>query len=138
MKRAAGILLFVPDTNSALFVRRSRRVSHPGEWAFPGGMANPGESLLDAARRETLEEIGAIPSSSAPVGVIRTVGKEAEFTTFLWPVRPDVAAVIQQLVELNWESDGVVWAPLTSPPSPIHRGAAQAVAAALRFLGRTP
>jgi mutator protein MutT len=30
----------------------------PGRWEFPGGKCEPGESPEDAAKRETLEEIG--------------------------------------------------------------------------------
>jgi 8-oxo-dGTP pyrophosphatase MutT (NUDIX family) len=45
-----------------------------GQRAFPGGRANPGENLLDAARREAVEEtglqIGPWPEGGPPNGVL--------------------------------------------------------------------
>lgn len=39
-------------------VRSSRMRRHPGQIAFPGGHLEAGETLLDAALRETFEEVG--------------------------------------------------------------------------------
>ena len=44
-----------------LLQRRSRSVDEPGTWGIPGGAIKTGESPEAAARRETLEEIGALP-----------------------------------------------------------------------------
>ena len=43
---------------SYLVARRSRDRRHGGLWEFPGGKLHPGESWLDAARRELREELG--------------------------------------------------------------------------------
>jgi 8-oxo-dGTP pyrophosphatase MutT (NUDIX family) len=48
-------------SGGAAFVlcRRPRRLrSHPGQWALPGGRLDPDESAIDAALRETSEELG--------------------------------------------------------------------------------
>ena len=42
-----------------LLCRRPSHKRHGGLWEFPGGKLEPGESLLEAARREVLEELGA-------------------------------------------------------------------------------
>ncbi len=43
----------------ALVLKRSRWVIyHPGRWDVPGGAAEHGEGIEDAASREALEEIG--------------------------------------------------------------------------------
>lgn len=42
-----------------LLTRRSSKLrNHPGQWAFPGGRLESGESHVQAAMRETSEEIG--------------------------------------------------------------------------------
>lgn len=45
--------------DSVLLTRRASHLArHPGQWAFPGGRIEPGESAQDCARRECQEEIG--------------------------------------------------------------------------------
>lgn len=55
----AVVWRFEPEP-ALLLCRRARRDSDPwsGDAAFPGGFAHAGESGLDAARREALEEVG--------------------------------------------------------------------------------
>jgi len=41
-----------------LFTKRNQNLKHhPGEISFPGGKIEEGESLIEAAKRETMEEI---------------------------------------------------------------------------------
>jgi len=49
-----------PPGLEALFILRAERPGDPwsGQVAFPGGRAEPGESLLETAVRETAEEVG--------------------------------------------------------------------------------
>jgi 8-oxo-dGTP pyrophosphatase MutT (NUDIX family) len=42
-----------------LVCRRPAHKRHGGLWEFPGGKLEPGETLLEAARRELREELGA-------------------------------------------------------------------------------
>ncbi len=50
-----------------LFTKRNKKLKHhPGEISFPGGKVENGESLFQAAERETLEEINCT--------VIKTIG----------------------------------------------------------------
>jgi mutator protein MutT len=44
--------------NRVLLCKRPAHKRHGGLWEFPGGKLEPGESLLDAARRELAEELG--------------------------------------------------------------------------------
>lgn len=50
---AIGILC---DDQGRLLVGRRMRSPHLGKWEMPGGKVEPGESVLDALRREFLEE----------------------------------------------------------------------------------
>jgi len=66
-RRAAVLLPIVRDddgTYSLVFSRRAETLAaHSGQIAFPGGSVEPGESLEDAVKRETEEEVG-IPRAS--------------------------------------------------------------------------
>ncbi len=67
LRHAAVAIVVVPngaDTGAdedgvVLLTRRSSRLSsHKGQWALPGGRLDDGETPVDAALRETSEEIG--------------------------------------------------------------------------------
>ncbi len=53
----SAVILLRTD-GAALFQLRDRKpgLRHAGQWAFPGGHAEPGEAPIDCARREFLEE----------------------------------------------------------------------------------
>jgi len=51
----AGLLL---RPGELLFARRASHQTHGGEWEFPGGKVEPGESREEALTRELLEETG--------------------------------------------------------------------------------
>lgn len=50
--------------------RGAHRAAYPGSWSFPGGHAEPGETLEAALVREVGEEIGAVPTAFRPIGAI--------------------------------------------------------------------
>lgn len=57
------LLVDGPQGAEVLLTRRSSTMTnHRGEISFPGGRADEGESIVDAARRETFEEVGIAPS----------------------------------------------------------------------------
>ena len=52
----------ISRNGSFLIGKRARHKRHGGLWEFPGGKIQPGENLLEAARREIAEELGmAVP-----------------------------------------------------------------------------
>ncbi len=56
LRVAAGTAIF--RGNRLLLLHRSVGAANPGIWDLPGGQVHPGESLVQAARRETREETG--------------------------------------------------------------------------------
>ncbi|WP_231861166.1 MULTISPECIES: CoA pyrophosphatase [Frankia] len=54
---------------SFLLTRRAARLrTHAGQWALPGGRAEPGEDAATAARRELAEEVGIELSAEEVLG----------------------------------------------------------------------
>lgn len=72
-KKAAVLCLLFPKNNSLFFVL-IKRVSYPGvhsnQVGFPGGKMEQGESALQAALRETEEEIGVTVNESSILGAL--------------------------------------------------------------------
>ena len=55
-----GVVLFHPD--GRVWLGRRVNTPEPHNWQFPQGGVDPGEELLDAARRELAEETGVTSS----------------------------------------------------------------------------
>lgn len=67
----AGLLLLFPhggQPHLVLTLRHGDLPQHAGQVSLPGGAQDPGESLVEAALRETHEEIGVEPSDVRIVG----------------------------------------------------------------------
>ncbi len=57
-----------------VFTRRAADLSrHPGEISFPGGLQDPGETLVETALRECREEIDLDPAAVEVVGALSPV-----------------------------------------------------------------
>ena len=109
---AVLIVLFVSiDGPRVLLTRRSEKLnSHKGQIAFPGGRLEPGENSLQAALRETREEIGIDASRAAVVGELpahRTISSSSHIV-------PHVVRLIDEPREfvLNDEVERVFSVPL--------------------------
>ncbi|WP_242394427.1 (deoxy)nucleoside triphosphate pyrophosphohydrolase [Anaeromyxobacter oryzisoli] len=58
MKRLLVVAAVVRRGDALLVTRRPDRPGRPGQWEFPGGKVEPGESEPEALRREIAEELG--------------------------------------------------------------------------------
>ena len=52
-----SVVIFKPNFESVVLVERGQEPKK-GEWSFPGGLVNVGETIEEAAKREVFEEIG--------------------------------------------------------------------------------
>ncbi|KKN47416.1 hypothetical protein LCGC14_0663290 [marine sediment metagenome] len=53
-----GVAVLVEDEFGGLLMGQRGKDPHRGKWVIPGGAVERGEKILDAARREVLEETG--------------------------------------------------------------------------------
>lgn len=117
-RHGAGVLIHAKSEDLWLFVQRSTYVEDPLTWCIPGGRVEEGEDYLDAAIRETKEEVG-YDLSNSPTKLIYVNKSDWPLTTY-----HTYAAVIDNPFEpsLNWESNIYRWCKLDKMPSPMHWG----------------
>ncbi|UGY15127.1 NUDIX domain-containing protein [Bradyrhizobium septentrionale] len=114
--QAAGIAIVTPD-GRALFMKRAPGGDHGGEWNFPGGGIDAGETAEEAAIRETLEEAGITLDPAGIRGQVCQIATgRVDFTTFVQRVEEKLA------VKLNDEHTEARWEYLRAPPEPLHPG----------------
>ncbi|HEX8171885.1 MAG TPA: NUDIX hydrolase [Thermoanaerobaculia bacterium] len=107
---AASAIVLRDSPLEVLLLRRSERSSFvPNAWVFPGGAIEAGETPVQAAVRETLEECGITLDSRSLVATSRWItpaGIPKRFDTwfFLAPVDRDAAVRIDghEIVESMW------------------------------------
>lgn len=93
--RAAAVLIAITEREEPgvlLLHRPSNMRAHPGQVAFPGGKIDPGETPIEAALRETWEELGIRQSDVRVIGsgdIYRT-HSGYEITPVLATVRADI------------------------------------------------
>ncbi len=97
-QRGASVLmpLVKRDEWQVILTQRPETMpSHAGQIAFPGGKREEGESALQAALRETNEEVGLEPSDISVIGRLPSFNAVSEYrvTPFVGIVSPDAAIV---------------------------------------------
>jgi 8-oxo-dGTP pyrophosphatase MutT (NUDIX family) len=97
-----GRMTGVSGGASFLLCRRAARMNrHAGQWALPGGKIDAGETVIEAALRETHEELGLELDQSSVLGLLDDYTTRSGFVMtpiVIWAgdhaeVRPDPAEV---------------------------------------------
>jgi 8-oxo-dGTP pyrophosphatase MutT (NUDIX family) len=109
----AGVALRAP-TGRLLFLKRSDKGDHPGEWCFPGGGVEQGESTTSAASRELYEESG-ITAEGGPEGIV-PIDRKGTFVTYAGEAKSEIVPT------LNDEHTAYAWAHPWNAPQPLHPG----------------
>ena len=84
IRNSVRCLLINPNQEICLLYSRARDY-----YAIPGGGIEPGESLLQALNRETLEETGYLLKNPKPIGNIYEQRYDGITTTFFFSALPD-------------------------------------------------
>jgi len=106
--RAAAVLAAFTDRAEEpgilLLHRPSNMRSHPGEIAFPGGSVDPGETAIEAALRETWEELGIRQSAVRVIGAsdVYQTHSGFEITPVVGVVPADVEIVPNPTEVAQW------------------------------------
>ncbi|CAN5246952.1 hypothetical protein BH24ACT1_BH24ACT1_12620 [soil metagenome] len=95
-----SICVIERDDGALLLVRHSYR----RRWGFPGGLANRGEEVADAARREAMEEVGlSVELLGEPAVVVDPDPRRVDVVFRARPNRRDQATPgSPEIVELGW------------------------------------
>ncbi|REK19575.1 MAG: NUDIX domain-containing protein [Planctomycetota bacterium] len=116
MKQSSGTLLYRQAEHGleVLLVHPSGNYNRRAAWSIPKGVPDEGESLEDAARRETLEETGITAGPLVPLGfvVYRKSGKRVH--AFAGPCDDSEPACT------SWEVDRAEFVPLETARRTLH------------------
>lgn len=100
-KRGAGIAFMCGS--KMLLLKRSKKVRNPHTWSPPGGNVEKGETDLDAAIRESDEEILNIPKRYVITGEYEFRHPDMKYTMY-------VAHILKPFnPRLNWENEDFRW-----------------------------
>jgi predicted NUDIX family NTP pyrophosphohydrolase len=121
MKQAAGLLLYRRNAGvlEVLLVHPSGNYNRKAPWSLPKGLPDEGESLVDAAIRETREEAGvsadAHRDALVSLGHIDYTRSRKRVHAFALEAQPDIAPKPN-----CWEIDRVEFKPMEEAQALIH------------------
>ncbi len=118
MKESAGTLLYRQTAAGieVLLVHSSGSYNRKKPWSIPKGLADAGESLEDAARRETWEETGVVVVGPlVDIGMIEYRSGKKRVYGFAGPAPENAAPCCA-----SWEVDRAEFVPLDRAAALLH------------------
>lgn len=117
MKESAGTLLYRQGSRGleVLLVHASGNYNRRAPWGIPKGLADAGESLEQAARRETLEETGVTCGELLSLGSMVYQKSRKRVHCFAGEAPPDAPPECA-----SWEIDQAEFLPLDEAAKRIH------------------
>lgn len=109
-----------------LAARRPPGKARAGCWEFPGGKVEPGESHVQALRRELLEELGLLAEVGEHILSLEHDYPDLRLSLHAYACRSDDEPVAREHVELRWLAPAEL---LAVPWSEADRRLAEALAA---------
>jgi predicted NUDIX family NTP pyrophosphohydrolase len=116
MKQSAGTILYRynGDQLEVLLVHPSGNYNRGKPWSIPKGLPDPGESLEEAARRETIEEAGVTAGELTPLGSVQYTKSRKEIHGFAGqPISGEPRCA-------SWEVDYAEYLPIDRAMEVIH------------------
>jgi len=113
----AAVLADGPTGPELLFIRRAEHPEDPwsGHMAFPGGRVEPGETPVEAVRREVLEEVGLdLDHDAAALGRLSDLAAIGRGRPMGLVIVPFVFELTRRAeLVTNHEVEEAVWVPLS-------------------------
>jgi predicted NUDIX family NTP pyrophosphohydrolase len=118
MKESAGTLLYRRGPSGkleVLLVHASGNYNRKAPWGIPKGLGDPGETLEQTARRETLEETGVVAAELRDLSSIDYKKSRKRVHAFAGEAPADAAPRAA-----SWEIDQAAFLPLDEARLRIH------------------
>ncbi|AKU18215.1 NUDIX hydrolase [Luteipulveratus mongoliensis] len=118
-QRPVALTAAINDKNEVLLLWRHRFITQTWGWGLPAGVVDDGESVIEAAAREMLEETGW---RAGPLQHLMTVEPSNGLSDALHHIYwADGAEYVSHPVD-DFESDRREWVPLKLVPDLVSRG----------------
>ena len=114
---AVGVWFYSVETDRYLYLLRNDK-KYPGAWGLPGGKVDGSETLLQALKRECIEELSIWPEpvKLAPIEQFTSADNNFTYHTFLSLIQKEFSPT------LNHEHFGYAWLDSGHMPKPLHPG----------------